>query len=113
MITPTTVFVEDQSVAWEPVGEGVKRKIMAYEESLMLVKVQFETGGIGAPHSHVHVQMSYVESGVFAIMIADETRILRQGDVFYIPSNVWHGAECLEAGVLVDSFTPVRADFLG
>lgn len=108
----STLFVADDLLSWEPTAEGVKRKIMVYEPAMMVVKVAFETGGIGAVHRHVHVQMSYVESGVFRISIGDDTRELRQGDAFYVPSNVWHGAECLEAGMLIDSFTPVREDFL-
>ncbi len=107
-----TLFVDDQSLPWESVGEGVKRKIMTYDADLMMVKVAFETGGIGAAHSHVHTQMSYVASGAFSITIAGETRIVRMGDAFYVPSNVWHGAVCEEAGVLVDVFTPMREDFV-
>ncbi|MFD2933316.1 cupin domain-containing protein [Spirosoma flavum] len=107
-----TLFVDDQTLPWESVAEGVKRKIMTYDANLMMVKVAFETGGVGAPHSHMHTQMSYVASGVFSITIADETRIIQQGDVFYVPSNVWHGAVCEEAGVLVDVFTPMREDFV-
>lgn len=107
-----SLFVDDQRLPWESVAEGVKRKIMTYDSNLMMVKVAFETGGVGAPHSHIHTQMSYVASGEFSIMIGEETRIVRAGDVFYIPSNVWHGAVCEEAGVLVDVFTPMREDFV-
>ncbi|GAB3720716.1 cupin domain-containing protein [Spirosoma lituiforme] len=107
-----SLFVDDQRLPWESVAEGVKRKIMTYDPNLMMVKVAFETGGVGAPHSHIHTQMSYVASGAFSIMIGEETRIVRAGDVFYIPSNVWHGAVCEEAGVLVDVFTPMREDFV-
>ncbi|QJD80170.1 cupin domain-containing protein [Spirosoma rhododendri] len=111
-MTTSSLFIDDASLPWETVAEGVKRKVMSYEPDMMVVKVAFETGGVGIVHQHVHVQMSYVERGVFAITIGDETRELRQGDMFYIPSDVWHGAHCLEAGVLIDSFTPMRADFL-
>ncbi|GAB3889045.1 cupin domain-containing protein [Spirosoma agri] len=107
-----TRFVDDQTIAWESVAEGVKRKIMAYDANLMMVKVAFETGGVGTPHQHIHTQMSYVESGVFAITIADETRTLRTGDVFHVASNLRHGAECVEAGVLIDIFSPMRQDFV-
>lgn len=106
------LFVDDQSLPWETVGEGVKRKIMTYDANLMMVKVAFETGGVGAVHRHVHTQMSYVESGTFSITIANKTQLIRQGDVFYVPSNVWHGAVCEEAGMLVDVFTPMREDFV-
>ncbi len=106
------LFVDDQALPWEPVAEGVKRKIMTYDAHLMMVKVAFDAGGIGVAHSHVHTQMSYVASGVFSITIGDETRTVRAGDAFYIPSNVRHGAVCEEAGELVDVFTPMREDFL-
>lgn len=106
------LFVDDQALPWEPVAEGVKRKVMTYDASLMMVKVAFESGGIGAAHSHVHTQMSYVASGVFSITIGDETRSVRTGDAFYVPSNVRHGAVCREAGELVDIFTPMREDFV-
>lgn len=106
------LFVDDQSLLWEQVAEGVKRKIMTYDASLMMVKVAFDAGGIGAAHSHVHTQMSYVASGAFSISIGEETRTVRVGDAYYIPPNVWHGAVCEEAGVLVDVFTPMREDFV-
>lgn len=105
-------FVFDQDIDWEELGGGVKRKIMAYESSLMMTKVQFEQGSIGVLHHHVHVQMAYVESGVFELEVAGQKQILKQGDVYYIPSGVVHGVVCLEAGTLIDVFTPMREDFL-
>ena len=104
--------MDDETLPWEPVGDGVSRKIMTYDANLMLVKVRFEQGGIGAVHSHVHTQISYVASGEFAITIADETRTVRTGGTYYLPPNVPHGAVCLQAGLLVDVFTPMREDFL-
>lgn len=112
MAALATLFINDDSLAWEDVGPGVRRKIMAYDANLMLVKVQFEAGGVGAIHHHYHTQMSYVESGRFAITIGDETRELKAGDVYHIPPDVPHGALAIEAGVLVDVFTPLREDFL-
>lgn len=106
------LFINDADLPWEDVGPGVRRKIMAYDANLMLVKVAFEAGGIGAIHHHYHTQMSYVESGRFAITIADETRELKTGDVYHLPPNIPHGAVALEAGVLVDVFTPMREDFV-
>lgn len=106
------LFVDDNNLPWEPVADGVQRKIMTYDDNLMMVKVAFETGGIGAAHSHFHTQMSYVASGAFTITIGDEVRVVRAGDAYYIPPNVRHGAVCEEAGVLVDVFTPMREDFV-
>lgn len=106
------VFIKNEDVPWETVGEGVRRKIMAYDESLMVVKVEFEKGGVGPVHQHYHTQITHVESGAFEVEIAGEKRVLNGGDAFFIPSNVLHGAVCLEAGILIDVFSPMREDFI-
>ena len=108
----TKTFIKDSDIAWEPVAEGMKRKIMAYNENVMMVRVEFETGGVGTLHQHPHVQISHVEKGVFEVEIGGEKQVLKAGDAFYVTSNIWHGAVCLEAGVLVDIFSPMREDFL-
>lgn len=111
-IESSKVFIENREIAWEDVGNGVKRKIMSWDDRLMLVKVSFEKGGIGTVHKHHHSQISHVESGVFEVEIDNEKRILSAGDAFYIPPNVLHGAVCMEAGVLIDVFSPMREDFV-
>jgi len=106
------VFIENADIPWQEMAPGVKRKIMAYDEILMVVKVAFEAGGIGAPHQHYHTQITHVESGVFQVEIGDEKKLLAAGDAFYIPPNIMHGAVCIEAGVLIDVFSPMREDFV-
>jgi quercetin dioxygenase-like cupin family protein len=105
-------FVPDDLVEWETTGPGVRRKVLAHGPDLMLTRVAFEAGGVGARHQHPHAQLSYVEGGVFAYTIGEETQTLRVGDSCYVPPLAWHGVVCLEAGVLVDAFTPRRDDFL-
>ena len=111
-MTTKEVFIKNTNIQWETVAKGVKRKIMAYDEKLMFVKVAFETGGIGTLHQHYHSQITHVESGVFEVEINGEKKILKGGDAFYIPSNLIHGCVCLEAGVLIDMFSPMREDFV-
>lgn len=106
------VFIENNEIAWEQMDTGIKRKVMAWDDKLMLVKVEFEKGGVGSLHQHYHTQISHVESGVFEVEIAGEKKVLKAGDAFYIPPNTVHGAVCLEAGVLIDVFSPMREDFV-
>jgi quercetin dioxygenase-like cupin family protein len=106
------IFIKDDSLDWEIVNELVSRKIMAYDKSLMLVKVSFQKGGVGAIHHHYHSQITHIESGVFSVTIGDETQTLKAGDSYYIPPNVPHGATALEAGILIDVFSPMREDFV-
>jgi quercetin dioxygenase-like cupin family protein len=93
-------------------GNGVSRQILGYNDDLMMVKVNFLKGSIGALHTHTHTQTSYCASGAFEFTIGDETRLIQEGDATYIPPGVLHGVVCLEDGVLIDTFNPVREDFL-
>ena len=106
------VFIENKNIAWEQMDTGVKRKIMAWDDKLMVVKVAFDKGGVGMLHQHYHSQITHIESGIFEVEIGDEKKVLSTGDGFYIPPNIMHGAVCLEAGVLIDVFSPMREDFI-
>lgn len=105
-------LIENKEIDWIELGGGIKRKVMAYDDQMMVVKVAFEAGGIGAMHSHPHTQASYVASGKFDITIDGKTKTLIGGDVYFVPSDLVHGAVCLEAGELIDVFHPLREDFL-
>jgi quercetin dioxygenase-like cupin family protein len=106
------MFQTDDNLPWETVEKGVQRKIMGYGEQLMMVKVKFEAGALGAIHEHHHIQVTYVESGSFVMTIGNETKIINQGDGYYVPAHVLHGVVCTSPGILIDVFTPHRADFL-
>ncbi len=101
-----------QDVKPIPLGGGTERRILAYDSSLMSVEVRFESGAEGAPHSHPHTQLSYVLSGSFRYSVEDESVILNPGDSIVVPGGLVHGTICLEAGTLLDVFTPCREDFL-
>ena len=105
-------LIANSDLAWQDLGDGIKRKIMAYDDHLMLVKVSFEQGAIGTLHQHPHLQMSYVAEGSFEVTVGDRKKILNKGDVFFAISNVIHGVICLEEGLLIDVFNPAREDFL-
>jgi quercetin dioxygenase-like cupin family protein len=53
-----------------------------------------------------------VESGAFEFTIDGVTKIVRAGDVLMKVPNVEHGCKCIEDGVLIDTFTPMRSTFL-
>ena len=108
----TEPFYIESENEWETVGEGVKRQITGCNTTLMMVKVLFETGSIGAVHQHFHSQASFVASGKFEVIVNGVTKVLQAGDTFFAVPNVLHGVVCLEAGMLVDAFSPIREDFL-
>lgn len=105
-------FIFESETNYEKVGIGVTRQIMGFDDQIMLVKIDFESGSIGSIHSHEHRQCTYVSSGVFEFQIGDEIKIVKAGDGLYMEPNIPHGVKCLEAGRLIDTFSPVRKDFL-
>ena len=78
----------------------------------MAVEVNFTEGAVGPMHSHPHEQLTYVLSGRFSFTIDGVTKEVSAGDTLYKKPNVEHGCACLEAGTLLDTFTPQREDFL-
>lgn len=106
-------FVSAKETPTEDLGGGITRQILGYGPEIMVVRVWFERGAIGEVHSHRHSQSSYVESGKFEVSIDGEKRVLEAGDCFTIAPNLAHGAVCIEPGVLIDTFSPLREDFLG
>jgi quercetin dioxygenase-like cupin family protein len=105
-------FAADAEIAWEDAAPGIRRKVLCHDDGIMLVRFAFEAGAVGAEHSHPHKQVSVVESGVFDVTIAGRTQRLAAGDSYLVAPNLLHGAVAVEAGVLVDVFSPSRDDFL-
>lgn len=94
-------------------GPDVTRQVLSDHQDLMVVAFRFAaSGAIGALHNHPHVQSTYVQSGRFRFTLGDEEREVGEGDSFVIPSGQIHGCVCLVPGLLIDSFTPRRDDFL-
>ena len=106
------MFTIRNDVPLTDLGGGVSRRILSYNDQLMSVEVHFEKGAVGAMHTHPHVQISYVLEGKFEANIDGEVKIISKGDTYVTESNAPHGVVCLEAGVLLDIFTPKRDDFL-
>ena len=105
-------FVRASDSIWDEMSAGVRRKILAHDDAIMLVHVLFETDAIGPPHRHPHLQCTLVESGVFDVTIDGITQRLQAGDSFFVPTNALHGVIAVEAGKLIDSFTPMRQEFI-
>lgn len=113
------MFFNDQDIQIDIVDSNTTRKVLAHSDQLMYVKVMFakaQTGEI-LLHKHVHEQVTYVIKGSFKFMIDNgetkEVQTVKEGDSFHFPSDTLHGCIPLEdGGILLDAFTPARADFL-
>ena len=107
-------YCVDKNQEWDIVKEGqIRRKIKAYDKSLMIVEVEFQNGAVGDEHVHVHEQSSYCLEGSFDYSIEDKIYRLEVGDSIFVDKDLKHGCKLLsEKGRLLDIFTPYREDFV-
>lgn len=105
-------FVGSQDASSFAPEPGVERKVMSYCDELMCVEINFRAGASGAMHEHPHTQVTYVAEGVFEFTIGGQKKTVRKGDTLLMRRSVPHGCVCLEKGILVDVFTPMRGDFV-
>ena len=66
----------------------------------------------GALHHHPHTQITYVVSGRFEFTVGGEKKVVGAGDSMLKKDGVEHGCVCLEEGILLDIFSPMREDFV-
>jgi quercetin dioxygenase-like cupin family protein len=106
------LFAQPTEGAWVEVPGGSRRRVILSTPELMLVEFVFDEGGVGALHSHPHVQTSYIAKGTFEVTIDGTTETISAGGGYIVPSGLLHGVKALTAGRLIDTFTPRRDDFL-
>lgn len=106
------MFFKEAGNEWETVDKGIQRQLVNHNSQIMQVKVKFEEGAIGYEHSHFHTQSTFVAFGKFEVVIDGKKEVLFRGDGFLVQPNLKHGVRCLEDGILIDIFSPLREDFL-
>ena len=98
------------------VKEGLYRSLI-HTDKLMTCVIDFTNGPWEEPdpyHSHPHEQTSYVAEGEIIFYCEDQSeQHLKAGDMFAVQSGKKHTVKVLTEKVrLIDSFHPVREDFL-
>ena len=107
------MFVKNQFIKPVQAGDGVNRKLLAADGSLMMTEVCFQEGAVGVIHSHPHEQVSYIVSGSFEFNLNGMKQVIQIGDSVYVPTDIPHGVIALEDNsIILDIFTPQRQDFL-
>ncbi len=107
--------VKRADITPEAIAEG-RERYLAYTDHLMMVVIDFNDGPAETPdppHSHPHEQVTYVAAGELLFFVDGEPYRLQAGDMITVPGGVPHTIQLLTETVrLVDTFTPLREDFL-
>lgn len=98
------------------VSNTIERRLI-HTSNLLTAIVDYYGGPATEPdpyHCHPHEQTSYIAEGEILFFIENETPVrLNAGDLFAVPSGKKHAIQLLSPTArLIDSFNPVREDFL-
>ncbi len=109
-------IVREQQTPKTQIAEK-RERYLSHTEHLMMAVIDFTDGPTehsDPPHHHVHEQITYVAQGEINFFLDGRPHKLTAGDMVTVPPNVPHAVQLLSAHVrLVDTFSPVRDDFLG
>ena len=90
---------------------GVRIRTFWGSEMLLAI-VDLDANTVLPAHSHPQEQAGTVVSGILGLTIGGETRWLKPGDTYIIPSGVEHGGRTGDTPARVlDVFSPVREDY--
>ncbi len=55
----TDAFVHDKDIEWEDLDDGIHRKLLTFEDKVMMAMIRLKAGAVGAAYSHPLIQCSY------------------------------------------------------
>lgn len=91
--------------------EGIFRRTLLYNDSLMLCHFILEKNAEVPIHSHSEHQIGYVIKGKLKFITEEGEFIAKEGDSYVFDSNEKHGAIILERAEVIDVFNPSREDY--
>lgn len=92
-------------------GPGVEMRII-HGEKMTMVFFRLEPGSRIPEHAHPHEQMGTVLAGSVKLTVGVETKIVRSGEAYRIPSQAVHSGKCGDSVTeVIEVFSPVREDF--
>lgn len=107
----TGPFARLREIAPLPIWDGILARVVEGRDITFAI-VELDPHAIAAQHQHPNEQVGLVLRGSIRFTIGDETRDLREGDTYVIPSGVAHEAVAGPDGaVVIDVFAPIRADW--
>ncbi|UCH37661.1 MAG: cupin domain-containing protein [Candidatus Bathyarchaeota archaeon] len=92
-------------------ADGVYRRMLTYNDVLMICHFRFEQNANVPLHNHEAHQIGYVIQG--KIKFRTETRefVVTTGDSYVFDAYEYHGAVCVEPAEVIEVFSPPRSEY--
>lgn len=97
---------------WIELCPGIRRRTLTHGTAMYQMIAELDAGSVMPAHSHPQEQITHILSGRVVMILEGVRHDLRAGDSLLIPSNVSHGAETIEQSLVIDTFSPLREDYL-
>lgn len=105
-------FFDPSQLSPRAIAPGAQIRTM-WGERIMISLVDLEPASHVPAHSHPHEQMGMVLEGALTMVIGGESRDLKAGDVYLVPSNLEHSASTNNVTTRVlDIFSPPRQNYM-
>jgi quercetin dioxygenase-like cupin family protein len=91
---------------------GVDFVLLSHGPESMITKMLYKKEDNVPFHKHPNEQSGYAISGNYRIIINNVGCEIGPGDSYSIPRDVEHSIEIIEAGEVLDFFSPPRKDYL-
>ena len=103
-------YIKLEDLNSKEIVKGYKAKFV-HSDNMTTAYWEVDSGAVLPVHSHKHEQISNIIKGEFEFDLDGEVRIIKEGDVIVIPSNVPHGGKAVSECKIIDTFSPVREDY--
>jgi len=105
------MFFDVDKIKSRQMMDGVKIRV-AYGEKVMMSYVNIDANTTIPEHSHPHEQMGMFIEGEAEFTIGNETKLVKPGMAYLVPSNVKHKVVTYDKPVLaLDIFSPTREEY--
>jgi quercetin dioxygenase-like cupin family protein len=102
--------IEWNNIPREPLADKLTRQAFHTAE-MTIGRFELLKGCVLPKHAHANAQVSMVQSGRLRFTLPEGEFEVGPGALMPLDPNLSHGVEALEDSVVIDVFTPPRADW--
>jgi quercetin dioxygenase-like cupin family protein len=97
---------------WLDICPGIKRQTVTSGKTMYQMLARLEAGSKMPEHRHPQKQIVHILEGRMRLIVDGKPHELVTGDSFYLASNVPDGVETIQETRVLDTFSPLREEYL-
>jgi quercetin dioxygenase-like cupin family protein len=106
------MFTKSSKQGYQEKLTGVMLKTLTHGNKTLMANIKLSQGATIPLHQHMHEQSGFLVSGSLDFIIDGDHFIAEEGDSWTILGDIPHSVEALKDSSVVETFSPVREDYL-